>query len=374
MCKSVLPQTCFAAKQARRAASHRKCRRCVENWSRDEHASESHSHAIKKLVPAAQQSLYSVGMPPSPEPLPANSVVDCANDPLRQARKAETVLRGRTERVCLILEHCCDDLNHVAVLRTCDAMGVMRVWLVEAERPAVSERERRKLTSRAAQRGLDCDALLGFRRAQLYAAHLDVRTFRSTSECVAAARADGRALWVTDLGQSATPLCAEASSLAAELPARVAVVVGSESAGVSAEMLAAADRRVFLPMYGFAESYNLAVAAALVLQRLLDACPESRGRLSPVERDMLRRRWYDELARSPAQRAVFAALADQGGAPPFVDTRRPEQFREEGRRFAANAAQRPARRAKAAAEREKARKASDKAGDKPSDKASSHAA
>ena len=44
------------------------------------------------------------------------------------------------------------------------------------------------------------------------------------------------------------------------------------------EMLEAADRRIYLPMFGFTESFNLSVAAALVLQRLLDAVPESRGR------------------------------------------------------------------------------------------------
>ena len=36
-------------------------------------------------------------------------------------------------------------------------------------------------------------------------------------------------------------------------------------------MLRAADQRVYLPMFGFTESYNLSISAALVLQRLLDA-------------------------------------------------------------------------------------------------------
>ena len=52
---------------------------------------------------------------------------DQPDDPLRVARKAETVLRGRTERVLLVLEDCADDLNHLAVLRTCEALGVLRV-------------------------------------------------------------------------------------------------------------------------------------------------------------------------------------------------------------------------------------------------------
>ena len=44
-----------------------------------------------------------------------------------------------------------------------------------------------------------------------------------------------------------------------------------------------ADRLIFLPMHGFTESLNVSVATALVLQRLLDACPESRGQLPPKE-------------------------------------------------------------------------------------------
>jgi tRNA G18 (ribose-2'-O)-methylase SpoU len=35
---------------------------------------------------------------------------------------------------------------------------------------------------------------------------------------------------------------------------------------VSAELLAACDRRVFIPMFGFTESFNLSVACALILQ------------------------------------------------------------------------------------------------------------
>ena len=34
--------------------------------------------------------------------------------------RLETVLRGRTDHIALVLENCCDDLNHVAVLRTCE--------------------------------------------------------------------------------------------------------------------------------------------------------------------------------------------------------------------------------------------------------------
>ena len=145
-------------------------------------------------------------------PPPATDA-DAADDPLRLARKAETVLRGRTDRVLLILENCSDDFNHVAVLRTCEALGVMRVWLVEtADRPtkntyvqpgaasgpaaaatgAGPTKAQRQLETRCVQRGFEYDRMLGLRRAQLFAAHLDVQTFATTAACIAAARAAGR--------------------------------------------------------------------------------------------------------------------------------------------------------------------------------------
>jgi hypothetical protein len=165
--------------------------------------------------------------------------------------------------------------------------------------------------------------------------------------------------------------------------ARLAVVVGSEGAGVSQTMIDAADRTVFLPMSGFsarshrtvrdarkrsrshrtaprrwprafltclltyflthllltscptraraAESFNVSVAAALVLQRLLDAAAGARGQLPADEMARLRAEWYAQLARSEEQRDAFARLAAQGGAPPYQDTRRPEAHREEQR-------------------------------------------
>ena len=72
-------------------------------------------------------------------------------------------------------------------------------------------------------------------------AHFASGTVAPPERTSTAAQADGRQLWVTDLSQEAAPLCAHAAGQPA-LP-RLAVVVGSEGAGVSKTMLAAADRR-----------------------------------------------------------------------------------------------------------------------------------
>ena len=51
----------------------------------------------------------------------------------------------------------------------------------------------------------------------------------------------------------------------ADLHGRLAFVMGNEANGVSAGLLAAADKRVFIPMAGRAESLNVAMAAGIVM-------------------------------------------------------------------------------------------------------------
>ena len=331
MCRASLPHSAFNARQVRRGDHQRKCRRCIETFD----PSAPRPHASKPTRP-----------PPPNSTAAAEDAAcfDSTTDPLRLARKAETVLRARLDRFVLVLDHCCDDLNHVAVLRSCEALGVMRVWLVDEQTAAYAHdgeggsgaqqagpRSRRRLAERAKQRGFAQEKLLGLRRAQLYCTWLDVRTFGDVDSCVRALRADGRQIWATDLSQQAVPLTSEVSALRAELPLRLAIVLGAEGLGVSPSFLRAADRRVFLPMYGMSESFNVSVAAALVMQRLCDACAADRGRLPAAELDETRRRWYRALARNEEQRRAFDALADAGGAAPFVDTRRPQAFRDESR-------------------------------------------
>ena len=360
MCHANLPLAAFSPRQTRKAEAGRaaKCQNCVESYE-PTFVTVITAPASAATIPASTDTTASATAEAANAP-----AADAVGDPLRKARKAETVLRARTERVLLVLENCSDDLNHVAVLRTCEALGVHRVWLIEAEdeedaaagAPAVNAdvdaggeapKGRSRLSARRqqkakhgprskawAQRGLaGYDRLLGTSRAQLYCSHLDVRRFPDERACLAALRADGRSVWVTDLAQEATPLASDAAQLAEALPPRLAIVLGSEGAGVSKTMLDAADRRVYLPMFGFTESYNLSVSAALVLQRLLDACPESRGDLPDDEMMSTRREWYAQLAKTESQRAEFEQLASSGGAEIFVDLRRPQQHRDEQHKY-----------------------------------------
>lgn len=89
------------------------------------------------------------------------------------------------------------------------------------------------------------------------------------------------------MGPPGGPLVA--GSVPEPLP-RLALVLGTEGEGVSDAMLALAVRTVFLPMHGFVQSLNVAVACGMLLQRLFDMCPLARGNLPPEEQQELRAR------------------------------------------------------------------------------------
>lgn len=111
---------------------------------------------------------------------------------------------------------------------------------------------------------------------------------------IQALKDDGREIWAADVAKDAEEL----TSSGPPLPARLAIVIGREADGVSPAMLRACHRKVYLPMHGFTESFNLSVATALLLQRLFDICPSARGEMDEVERRGLRLQWFEHLVRS----------------------------------------------------------------------------
>jgi len=203
----------------------------------------------------------------------------------RRLRRAEAVLRQRTGRILLVAERCSDIHNHMALLRTAEAFGVQNVWLVEQPDEQL-EKLKRSVTKGAH-------------------AWLTIRQLPSPAACVAALRTEGWEIWATDLGRGAEAATIEALS---PLPRKVALVVGRESDGVSEELLAAADRRLWLPLHGFGESLNLSVATGILLQRLFDVCPEAHGDLNQEALSALRREWYQRLGGEDWEQSYAAWL------------------------------------------------------------------
>jgi tRNA(Leu) C34 or U34 (ribose-2'-O)-methylase TrmL len=244
----------------------------------------------------------------------------------RVLRKCETVLRRRTSRLLLMVERSNQSHNYTAIIRTAEAMGIQHLWVVAPPpmEAVVEAREKRKEEHRWVDDQLELELHVAY--AKKASKWVSIRVFATTDECVAALRADGRAIWVTELSQRADALVAAVGGSVVALPPRLAVCFGSEGTGATPTLLAAADRRVYLPLHGFADSLNLSVSAAMIVQYLFHEYPELVGAMPDGERAELRKCWYPLIARKDADRARYAALADTP-VDPFDDLRRPDTHR-----------------------------------------------
>jgi len=184
--------------------------------------------------------------------------------PRRQQRMAQ-VLSQRLGWVACAIEAVHHRHNVSAILRTCDALGVHGVHLVEGQRFRPS-----KGATRGAERWLD------------------LRRHDDPVAAIGTLKSEGYAVYVADLADDAyTP-----ADLPLDRP--VALWFGAEHNGVSPEATAAADGVVMLPMHGFAQSLNVSVAAALVLQQVAArARVRPEALLDPTEQARWLQRWID---------------------------------------------------------------------------------
>jgi hypothetical protein len=101
--------------------------------------------------------------------------------------------------------------------------------------------------------------------------------------------------------------------------------MGRETDGISDEMRDLADRLVYLPMYGFTESFNLGVATGMILQRIIDADQSIIGDMPDSERNELRRHWYAQLG-GLGWEEIYAEWLENP-PPPLEDVRPTEESR-----------------------------------------------
>ena len=88
---------------------------------------------------------------------------------------------------------------------------------------------------------------------------------------------------------------------------------GTEDLGLSAGALESADLFVRVPMFGFTESFNISVCAALMLRELSRRVRAAGGawELTPEEKEDLRLRWYRKMVRGSEQlERRFAAATE----------------------------------------------------------------
>lgn len=172
----------------------------------------------------------------------------------RRFERLRAVLDRRMGDLTVLLEHVDKPHNLSAILRSCDAVGVL-------EAHAVSLKGRVPTFNRTA---------LGSQK--WVALHRHERT----TDAIARLKADGFRVYGTHLGANAVDYrdC--------DFSGPTAFVLGAEKWGLSEATAAAIDQPIVIPMAGMVQSLNVSVANAILLfealrQRQAKGCLPSQG-------------------------------------------------------------------------------------------------
>ncbi len=155
-----------------------------------------------------------------------------------RTEKMEKVLANRQPGLVVVIENVHDRHNLGAILRSCDAVGVMRVMMVYyIESPP----EIAKTSASGALKWLKFES------------------YRSIRACYDALRKEGFQILATKIEPGAKELYSY------DLSIPTAIVLGNEHRGISREAADGADGLLYIPMRGMVESVNVSVAAAVCL-------------------------------------------------------------------------------------------------------------
>ncbi|MCB0763402.1 MAG: RNA methyltransferase [Flavobacteriales bacterium] len=152
----------------------------------------------------------------------------------------------RTRHITVVLEDVYQPQNASAVVRTSDLLGIQDIHIIE---------NRNKFT-------VNPDVTLG--SSKWVGMHRYRGPENNTGQCIDALRKAGYAIVVT------SPRAPEITPNTIDLERPMAFCFGTELTGASDELMAAADVSMRIPMYGFTESYNISVSAAIVLYTVME--------------------------------------------------------------------------------------------------------
>ena len=163
---------------------------------------------------------------------------------MRPARKEKLkqVAHRRQGNLTVLLENVHDPHNIGAVMRSCDSVGIQRLYVLYTEPHLNQER-----------------LVLGKRTSAGTRKWLDIHFYTEVEACFEAVRQRYDTILCTHLGETSKDL------YDLDLTASTALVFGNERDGVSQEVLKHTDGNFLIPQMGMAESLNISVACAVTL-------------------------------------------------------------------------------------------------------------
>lgn len=156
-----------------------------------------------------------------------------------RTQRLESVLSKRQPDLTVVLENVFDPHNISAVMRTCDAVGIQEIYILN-HKILPHKKWGAKSSSSAVK-------------------WLTIHQFTDPVACFEALRKKYSKVYTTHLSTDAVSL------YQLDLTEPVALVFGNERSGVSEEIISMADGNFIIPQVGIIRSLNISVACAVSL-------------------------------------------------------------------------------------------------------------
>ncbi|MEP7230343.1 MAG: RNA methyltransferase [Ginsengibacter sp.] len=149
------------------------------------------------------------------------------------------VLNHRQPDLTVVLENVFDPHNVSAVMRTCDAVGIQDVYILNDRIPPMKK--------------------WGYRSSSTASEWLTIHQFTDAKACFSEVKARYEKVYATHLGEDSIGI------YELDLTRSTALVFGNETFGVSENLLKYADGNLVIPQVGIIKSLNISVACAVTL-------------------------------------------------------------------------------------------------------------
>ena len=149
------------------------------------------------------------------------------------------VLNKRQNNLAVVLENVFDPHNISAVMRSCDAVGIQDIYVLNSKIPRHKK--------------------WGAKSSSSAAKWLTIHQFTDTDVCITEIRRKYEKILTTHLSSDAEEI------YDLDLTRSMALVFGNEHAGVSDEIRALGDGNFIIPQAGIIKSLNISVACAVTI-------------------------------------------------------------------------------------------------------------
>ena len=189
-------------------------------------------------------------------------------------KKYEYIASERTKHITVVMENIQKNHNASAVLRTCDCFGIQNLYAIE----------------KSINYKINRDIALGAGN------WVDLHSFYEgkspTQKCLKKLRTEGYQIIGTSPHSKKN-----ITELNIQKP--TALIFGTEKTGVSKSVINYSDELVKIPMYGFTESFNISVSAAIALNIIRTKLINSNinWRLSEEEQTLLKIKWCKKILK-----------------------------------------------------------------------------